>query len=122
MVYTKKTNDYFFPTHPYLLFSLNSFASTKADEIDLYLAMSPTELSELSVSIATGTAQPIFQSASVTSVVTAQQIKAMGATELHEVLETIPGLHVSIQPNTYDTIYTMRGIRNSTNSHRYLCY
>ncbi len=99
-----------------LLFSFNSLASTKVDEIDLYLAMSPSELSELSVSIATGTAQPIFQSASVTSVVTAQQIKAMGATELHEILETIPGLHVSIQANTYDYIYTMRGIRNSTNS------
>ena len=99
-----------------LLFSFNSLASTKVDEIDLYLAMSPSELSELSVSIATGTPQPIFQSASVTSVVTAQQIKAMGATELHEILETIPGLHVSIQPNTYDFIYTMRGIRNSSNS------
>jgi len=99
-----------------LLFCLTPLAIAKANEMESYLAMSLAELGELSVSIATGTAQPIFQSAAITSVVTAQQIKAMGATELHEILETVPGLHVSIQPNTYDYIYTMRGIRNSTNS------
>ncbi len=99
-----------------VLFCFHFVTAIKADEMDIYLAMSPVELSQLSVSIATGSPQPIFQSAAVTSVVTAQQIKSMGATELHEVLETIPGLHVSIQPNTYDAIYTLRGIRNSTNS------
>lgn len=98
------------------LFCCHFVTTVKADEMETYLAMSPTELSELSVSIATGSSQPLFQSAAVTSVVTAQQIKNMGATELHEILETIPGLHVSIQPNTYDYIYTLRGIRNGTNS------
>ncbi len=99
-----------------LIFCFTSIATVKADEIDTYLSLTPAELGEISVSIATGSTQPIFQSAAVTSVVTAQQIKAMGATELHEILETIPGLHVSIQENTYDYIYTMRGIRNSANS------
>jgi iron complex outermembrane receptor protein len=99
-----------------LVLGLNSITKAAVDDMEDFYSMSPAELAELSVSIATGTAKPVFQSAAVTSVVTASQIKAMGATELHEVLETIPGLHVSIQANTYDYIYTMRGIRNGTNS------
>ena len=99
-----------------LVLGLNSITKAAVDDMEDFYSMSPGELAELSVSIATGTDKPVFQSAAVTSVVTASQIKAMGATELHEVLETIPGLHVSIQANTYDYIYTMRGIRNGTNS------
>ena len=95
---------------------INAFAKASVDDMDDFFSMSPSELADLSVTIATGTPKPIFQSAAVTSVVTAEQIKVMGATELHEVLETIPGLHVSIQPVTYDYIYTMRGIRNTNNS------
>ncbi len=99
-----------------LVLGLSSIANAAVDDMEDFYSMSPGELAELSVTIATGTAKPVFRSAAVTSVVTAAQIKAMGATELHEVLETIPGLHVSIQPVTYDYIYTMRGIRNGTNS------
>ena len=99
-----------------LVLGLNPIAKATVNDMDDFYSMSPGELAELSVSIATGTAKPVFRSAAVTSVVTAAQIKTMGATELHEVLETIPGLHVSIQPVTYDYIYTMRGIRNGTNS------
>jgi len=40
----------------------------------------------------------------------------MGATDLHEVLETVPGVHATIQPVTNDYSYTMRGIYNATNS------
>ncbi len=85
-------------------------------KIDDYFAMSPAELAEIPVTIATGTSKPIFQSVAVTSVVTADQIKSMGATELHEVLETIPGVHASLQPNSFDYSYSMRGISNASNS------
>ena len=81
-----------------------------------YFAMSPFELAEMPVTIATGTPKPVFQSAATTSVVTADQIKSMGATQLHEVLETVPGVHASLQPNSYDYNYSIRGIANSTNS------
>ncbi|MCX7099099.1 MAG: TonB-dependent receptor [Methylococcales bacterium] len=67
-------------------------------------------------SIATGTSKPIFQSAAVTSVITAEQIKSMGATEIHQVLETVPGVHASYQDVVGDYNYSMRGIKNSTNS------
>lgn len=86
------------------------------DKVENFFAMSPAELAATTVTIATGTPKPVFQSAAATSVVTAEQIKSMGATELHEVLETIPGVHASLQPNIYDYSYSIRGIANSTNS------
>ena len=76
--------------------------AAEAEEIDDFFSMSPAELANISVSIATGTAKPAYQSAAVTTVITAEQIKTMGATELHQVLETVPGLHVSIQAVTND--------------------
>jgi outer membrane receptor for ferrienterochelin and colicin len=86
------------------------------NKVDDYFAMSPAELAATPVTIATGTPKPVFQSAAVTSVITAEQIKSMGATELHEVLETVPGVHATLQPNTYDYSYSIRGIRNAQNS------
>ena len=57
-----------------------------------------------------------FRSAGSTSVITEEQIKSMGAIELHEILETVPGIHASLQPITNDYNYTVRGIANQTNS------
>lgn len=85
-------------------------------DVDDFFAMSPAELAAIPVTIATGTPKPMFQSAAVTSVITAEQIKAMGATELHEVLETVPGVHASLQESSYDYNYSMRGMRNTANS------
>ncbi|MBT9096240.1 TonB-dependent receptor [Methylovulum psychrotolerans] len=85
-------------------------------EVDDYFALSPAELANIPVSIATGTPKPIFQSAAITSVITADQIKAMGATELHEVMETVPGVHATLKPGDYDYSYSIRGISNSNNS------
>jgi len=81
-----------------------------------FLDLSPAELANISVSIASGTAKSVSQSAAVTTVITAEQIATMGATDLHEVLETVPGMHVTIQPVTNDYSYTMRGMRNETNA------
>ena len=90
--------------------------SATAEEMDDFFEMSPEQLANISVSIATGTAKPVYQSAAVTSVITAEQIKSMGATELNQVLETVPGLHVSIQAVTNDAVYSMRGMNNNVNA------
>jgi outer membrane receptor protein involved in Fe transport len=90
-----------------------------ADDVDIesYFAMSPAELAETPVtSIATGTPRPNFRSAGSTSVITEDQIKTMGATELHEVLENVPGIHASLQPINNDIHYSIRGIANNSNS------
>jgi iron complex outermembrane receptor protein len=99
----------------HLIATLVYYSSQAMAEVD-YFSMSPAELAATTVTIATGTPKAVFQSAAVTSVVTAEQIKSMGATELHEVLETVPGVHASLQSSTYDYSYSLRGIRNATNS------
>ncbi len=80
------------------------------------LELSPAELAEIPVSIASGSARKVAQAAAVTTVINAEQITTMGATELHEVLETVPGIHATLQPVTNDYNYTLRGIGNQTNA------
>ena len=63
-------------------------------------------LSVRTISIATGTSTPINQAPAVASVITAQDIEAMGATQLSEVLEQVPGLHVMpSRLSRMDTMY-----------------
>ena len=67
------------------------------------------------VSIATGTQQPLRKAPAVASVITAETIKALGATDIDEVLETVPGLHVVRNNVGYNPIYTFRGVYSSWN-------
>jgi outer membrane receptor for ferrienterochelin and colicins len=67
------------------------------------------------VTIATGTKQPIARAPSVATVITAEDIAAIGAADIDEVLETVPGLHVSRSPIGYNPIYTIRGIDTQYN-------
>ena len=62
------------------------------------------------VSIATGNQQSLRRAPAVASVITAQDIAAMGATDLDQVLESIAGIHVSRSPNQYAPLYLVRGI------------
>lgn len=65
------------------------------------------------VSIATGTRVPVTRAPAVATVITAEDIKAMGATDLDQVLETVPGLHVARSTQGYAPIYTIRGVRGN---------
>jgi outer membrane cobalamin receptor len=67
------------------------------------------------VSIASGSRQPIARAPSVATVITLEDIAAIGAADLDEVLETVPGLHVSRSPLGYNPIYTIRGIDTQYN-------
>ena len=67
------------------------------------------------ISIATGSAQPISRAPAVATVITAKDIKEMGATDIDEVLEAVPGLHVSTAFFAGAPIYTFRGIYSTTN-------
>lgn len=99
-----------------VLLIFGSSASYANEEMEDFFSMSPAELAAIPVTIATGTPKPNFRSAGSTSVITEEQIKTMGATELHEILETVPGVHASLQPITYDYNYSVRGIANKTNA------
>ncbi|HEX9734311.1 MAG TPA: TonB-dependent receptor [Thermoanaerobaculia bacterium] len=75
------------------------------------------QLLEVQVEVATGFAQPLSQAPAVASVITAEEIAEMGATDLDEVLETVPGLHVGLsQGRGLDPVYGIRGIQSSTSS------
>lgn len=62
------------------------------------------------VSIATGSRQPLSRAPAVATVITAEDIAAIGATDLDDVLETVPGLHVARSTQTYTPVYAIRGI------------
>jgi outer membrane receptor for ferrienterochelin and colicins len=62
------------------------------------------------VSIATGSRQPVSRAPAVATVITAQDIAAMGATDLDQVLESVPGLHVARETQGFAPVYVIRGI------------
>jgi len=87
-------------------------AQEMSEEEDLYLLYGDDEM----ISIATGVSQPISVAPSTASVITAEDIKAMGAMTIDEVLERVPGLHVEPSTlNRLDPVYTFRGLYTDLN-------
>lgn len=68
------------------------------------------------VSIATGARQPLSRAPAVTTVITADDIEKMGATDLAQALEMVPGMHVGRAVFSYMPIYITRGIYSATNN------
>lgn len=68
------------------------------------------------VSIATGSQQLLSRAPAVASVITSEEIDRMGATDLNQVLETVPGLHVSASTTAFNPIYEIRGIHSDNNA------
>jgi len=65
---------------------------------------------------ATGSLKPVHLAPSVASVITAEDIKGMGATTLDEVLEAVPGLHVEPSGTAYfASIWSIRGVHTTFN-------
>ncbi len=71
--------------------------------------------SEEMVEIATGIKTQIYKAPAVASVFSAEQIKNMGATDINDVLETVPGLHITYIANSYLPIFTFRGVHSIYN-------
>ena len=93
-----------------LLATSNVFADYDDEEalIELYG-------DEETISIATGSVQPISRAPAVATVITAKDIKEMGATDIDDALESVPGLHVSRRAASYTPIYSFRGVFASEN-------
>lgn len=90
-------------------------ASADTGSVDLY-NLSLEELSKVQVSIATGNNTPLGKAPAVASVVYAAEIEAMGARNLDEILETLPGVHVSLSSlSRLDSVYSIRGIHTGFN-------
>ena len=67
------------------------------------------------ISLATGSPLPLRRAPAVATVITAEDIAAMGATDLDEVLSTVPGLHVARINQAYSPLYLVRGIFSDLN-------
>ena len=65
---------------------------------------------DATISLATGARQPLRRAPAVATVVTAEDIAAMGATDLDQVLETVAGLHVNVAPSMRNRLYVIRGV------------
>ncbi len=79
--------------------------------------LSLEDLAGMQIEVATGTLQLISKAPAVASVITAEDIEAMGAMDLAEVLESVPGLHVvPSRDGSLDPIYSIRGIHSLTNA------
>lgn len=88
------------------LYSVASGANDGSSEEDLMALYGDEEF----ITIATGVEQPLHKAPAVVSVVTAKDIERIGATDIDEVLETVPGLHVARDAAGYNPVYTFRGI------------
>lgn len=86
--------------------------SSSSDFYNLSLA----ELGQVEISIATGNSTPLDRAPATATVISASEIQAMGARNLNEVLETVPGLHVSLSSlSRLDSVYSIRGIHTGFN-------
>lgn len=65
---------------------------------------------------ATGSLLPIHKAPAVASIITAEDIARLGASSLDEVLETVPGLHITPSPlSRMNPVYSIRGIHTGIN-------
>lgn len=97
--------------------SFGVVAQQDAASDDIY-NLSLADLAKVEISIATGNSTPLDRAPATASVIQAAEIQAMGARTLDDVLETIPGLHVSLSTlSRLDSIYSIRGIHTGLNPH-----
>ncbi|OEZ57574.1 TonB-dependent siderophore receptor [Duganella sp. HH105] len=90
---------------------LTASATTPEDE-DLALY----GMDRSAISLATGSTQLLRRAPAVASVITAEDIAAIGATDLNQVLETVAGIHVTRVPTMYASNYIIRGIGSGSPS------
>lgn len=94
-----------------LAWQVGAQAQWGMEEEDLALAYGGKDV----VHIATGNEQPLRSAPAAATVITAEEMAAMGATDLDEVLEAVPGVHVNRAANTYPPLYVFRGIATPYN-------
>lgn len=69
------------------------------------------------VSIATGGQQQLSRAPAVATVITAEDIAKMGALNLDQVLESVPGFHVTLSSVRLTPVYSIRGIQSDIGPH-----
>lgn len=91
-----------------LFMALNAGAQSEVG-LERLLAMSMDDLMSLKVRISTNTDQVLSRAPSVVSVITTEDIKATGATNVSEVLQSVPGIFVRPNLFAFRPLVTFRG-------------
>jgi len=78
------------------VFPLNHATADSDDRFDHFISLSLEDLISLETTIATASKQTSTKSPAVVTLITDDDIKATGATNLVEVLEGVPGLHIRV--------------------------
>lgn len=68
-----------------------------------------------SVKVASGFRQNTATAPASTTVITAQDIEAMGARSLNEILEAVPGMHITLSEVCFTPQYDVRGVHSAIN-------
>ncbi|MCU7873871.1 MAG: TonB-dependent receptor [Candidatus Thiodiazotropha sp. (ex Lucinoma borealis)] len=98
--------------HTFVFFGLILNAATHANsdqKLDQFLSMSLEELMALEVTISTDTKQTIAKAPAAVTVLTSEDIKATGSTNLVEILESVPGIHVRASQFAFRPLVQFRG-------------
>ena len=95
-----------------LMLAGNRAAAQSSEEEELAQAYGDKSF----VTIGTGSPVPVARAPSVATVITAEDIKALGATDIDDVLQTVPGLSVThLVPYVNKPIWIIRGIASQHN-------
>jgi outer membrane receptor protein involved in Fe transport len=90
----------------FLFCSCSIYADAKSNP---YLDLSLEELLKVKVFIASGTALPVSHVPSVVTVITSEDIKNTGATNLTDILKSVPGIHINANAFGFRPLIHMRG-------------
>ncbi len=92
-------------------------ASEPSSAPEDFYNLSLAELGQVEISIATGNSTPLDRAPAAATVITSSEIQALGARNLNEILESVPGLHVGLSSlSRLDSVYSIRGIHTGFNS------
>lgn len=98
--------------HHLLFLALLPAALVHADaeeRLDHFLSLSLEELMAQEITISTNSKQTLTKAPAVVSIITADDIKATGATNLVDVLEGVPGVHVRANQFAFRPLIQFRG-------------
>lgn len=87
--------------------ALSAHAGT--EEMEQLLSLSLEDLMATPVTISTNTRQALSKAPSVVSVITAEDIKATGTTNLMEILGSVPGIYIKTNLFGFKPLITFRG-------------
>jgi len=85
----------------------SAYAAT--EEVGQLLALSLEDLMATKVTISTNTKQALSKAPSVVSVITAEDIKATGTTNLMDILQSVPGIYIKTNLFGFKPLITFRG-------------